>query len=138
MTDIVIREIRTAERNEFDFREQGERGEQLVVQRQRVEVDFFDGNVTDQFRAAFDDGQVDSLGSCVDRILQQFLDDACWSFNHLAGGDLVDHAGRKLFDVWHEQLTTVAQLRIVVRIQSRWVTSSSKNRSTPSNSRYKY
>ena len=30
-------------------------------------------------------------GTCVDRILDEFLHDACRSLDHLAGSDLVDH-----------------------------------------------
>ena len=46
-----------------------------------------------QFRAAFFHRHVDPPGSRVDRVLHQLLDDAGRTFNDLAGGDLVDHAG---------------------------------------------
>ena len=46
-----------------------------------------------QFRAAFFDRHVDPAGSGVDRVLHQLLDDTGRTFNDLAGGDLVDHAG---------------------------------------------
>src|SRR5262249_56636118 len=39
---------------------------------------------------------VDAASTCIDRVLDQLLDDACRALDHLAGGNAIDKVGRKL------------------------------------------
>ena len=50
----------------------------------------------DRLGAADFDVDIDSGGAGVEAVLEEFLDDAGGPFDHLAGGDLVDHRHRQL------------------------------------------
>src|SRR5262249_49094965 len=61
----------------------------------------------DEFSTAGLEVDVDASGAGVDRVLEEFLDDARRPFDHLARRDLRDHVRRQLADagLGHESLT---------------------------------
>ncbi|MNT43633.1 hypothetical protein D3C72_1801170 [compost metagenome] len=49
----------------------------------------------DQAHTAFFQFDVDAAGAGIDRVLNQFLDHRCGSFDHLTGGNLIDQDFRQ-------------------------------------------
>ena len=55
--------------------------------------------------ASVDDLHPDVLGSSVNGILNQFLDDRCGPLNDLTCGDLIGHRiGQELYDITHKAI----------------------------------